>query len=77
MNGDVLIISQEQSRWQSFVHSSSTPGLVAKAILCLEHIKIKSNQTRQHTAQEEEDRETCILLCHPQTCPPMHSTARP
>ena len=49
-------ISQGQSRWQSFVHLSLMLDLVAKAILYLEHIKIKSNQIKSNlgsVAQEE------------------------
>lgn len=47
----VLFLYQSgQSRWRSFVHPSSMPGLVGKAVLYLGLIKIKPNQikSRQH-----------------------------
>jgi hypothetical protein len=40
----VFLYQSEAERWQSFVHPSLMPGLVAKGVLCLELIKIKSNQ---------------------------------
>lgn len=38
-------ITQGQSRRWSFDHSNMIPGLVDKAVLCLELMKIKSNQS--------------------------------
>ena len=47
-------ISQGQSRMQFFVHPSLMPALVAKTLLYLDLIKIKSNP--DSTAQEEKDK---------------------
>lgn len=51
------------------VHLSLMPGLVAKAVLCLEHQK-KSNHQIQTTLcrGRKRDREICRPPCCPQTC---------
>ena len=54
-------ISQGQSTWQSFVHPSLMPGLVAKAVLCLGLMKIKS--IPGNATWKEEDRQR-IVDCH-------------
>ena len=35
----VVVFLVGQNRWQSFVHPNLMPGLVAKAVSCLEHMK--------------------------------------
>jgi hypothetical protein len=52
------------------------PGLVVKAVLHLELIKIKSNKIQAGQSSWRKT-ETWRLPCHPQTCPPVLVTGRP
>ena len=65
--GDTLLVvfvcKSGQSRWQSFVHPSLMPGLVAKAVLCLGLIKIKSAQAAQRRRRKT-DRPTDLHVTH-------------
>jgi hypothetical protein len=69
-------ISQKQSRWQSLVHPSSMPGLVATAVLYLVHIKVKSNQAAHHSTGGGRQTENSRPPCHPQICPPAQGNRR-
>ena len=56
----VFLYQSGQSRWRSFVHPNLMPGLVAKAVLCLGHIKIKSNQIQAvQLRRRKTDRDLC------------------
>ena len=75
-------LRQRHKRWQSFVHPSL---MVAKAVLHLGFIKIKSNQiqTAQHRRRKT-DRDLVSSMPHgsgrenhPQTCSPTHTMGRP
>ena len=67
-------ISQGQSTWQSSVHPSLMPGLVAIAVLYLVHKKVKSNPGNTRGGRPET--ETCIPPFHPDmTSAPQHGWA--
>lgn len=86
LGGGVLIHQLGAGRWQSWVHPSWMPGLMAKAVLCLGH-KNQNKSSQIQAAWEEKDRETCrpptelpSSTCHRWTidsCLPENVTQRP
>ena len=62
----------------SFVYHSLMPSLVAKAFLCLELIKIKSNQIKSNPGSTtQEGKTTCGPPCHLQNCLQAQNTVMP
>lgn len=51
-------VSQGQSSRQSFVHRSLIPTLVHKTVVCLEHIKIRSNRIKSRQSSTGRGRQT-------------------
>ena len=66
--------SQGQSRWQSSVHPSVISGLVAKVVLCLECIKIKSRQWSMKKGRQRPVAATLRRVC---PVPHLNSRVKP